>query len=243
VLTVTGRGSGNANSTPEVASLPLSVGNEDLAGVSVATSKGGSIRGTVVADNNGKVQTANIQVSVQPLRQTLGGFTPRGQVSAAGTFELTSLIGTHVLRVDRLPDGWNVKSIRANGKDITDAPIDFRGSEQVIVPGRADQPHQRAQWHRESERTDRDIRKRRPVSRRSGAVAVPGQAGADGPRRSERRLPDHVAAGRASATSRSPWTTSNRVSSRTRCSWSAEGPRGGVLAQRRREQESRSHAR
>ena len=133
VLTVTGRGSGNANSTPEVASMPLSVGNEDLAGVSVATSKGGSIRGTVVADNNGKVQTANIQVSVQPLRQTLGGFTPRGQVSAAGTFELTSLIGTHVLRVDRLPDGWNVKSIRANGKDITDAPIDFRGSEQVIV--------------------------------------------------------------------------------------------------------------
>ena len=133
VLTVTGRGSATANATPEVAAMSLTVGNEDLAGVSVATSKGGSIRGTVVADNNGKVLTSNIQVSVQPLRQTPGGFAPRGQVSAAGAFELNGLVGSHVLRVDRIPEGWNVKTIRANGKDVTDAPIDFRGSEQVIV--------------------------------------------------------------------------------------------------------------
>ena len=58
---------------------------------------------------------------------------PRGQVSAAGTFELTGLIGAQVLRVDRLPSGWIVKSIRANGKDITDGAIDFRGSEQFNV--------------------------------------------------------------------------------------------------------------
>lgn len=131
VLTVTGRGAGNA--TPEVGSMSLTVGNDDLAGVSVTTGKGGSIRGTVVADNNGKVQTSNIQVGVQPLRQTPGGFNPRGQVSASGTFELNGLIGAHVLRVERVPDGWNVKSIRANGKDITDTPIEFRGSEQMIV--------------------------------------------------------------------------------------------------------------
>jgi hypothetical protein len=131
VLTATGRASRNA--TPEVAVMPLTVGNDDLAGVSVATSKGGSIRGTVVADNNGKVTTANIQVSVQSMRQTPGAFQPRAQVSAAGTFELNGLIGGQVLRVDRLPDGWNVKSIRANGRDITDMALEFRGSEQAIV--------------------------------------------------------------------------------------------------------------
>jgi hypothetical protein len=131
VLTVMGRP--NGNTTPEVASMPITVGNEDLAGVSVATSKGGSIRGTVVADNNGKVQTSNIQVSVQPLRQTPGAFTPRTQVSSAGTFELNGLIGAQVLRVDRLPDGWIVKSIRANGRDVTDAALEFRGSEQASV--------------------------------------------------------------------------------------------------------------
>ena len=131
MLTVTGRPAGNA--TPEVASMPITVGTEDLAGVSVATGKGGSIRGTVIADSNGKVQTTNIQVSVQPLRPGPGAFAPRGQVSAAGAFELNGLIGPQVLRVDRLPSGWVVKSIRANGKDITDGAIDFRGSEQFNV--------------------------------------------------------------------------------------------------------------
>src|SRR5688572_31209882 len=131
VLTVNGRANGNA--TPEVASMPLTVGNDDLAGVSIATSKGGTIRGTVVADNNAKVQTTNIQVSVQPLRPTPGGFLPRTQVSSAGTFELNGLIGAHVLRVDRLPDGWVVKSIRANGRDITDTALEFRGSEGASV--------------------------------------------------------------------------------------------------------------
>ena len=131
VLTVNGRPTGN--STPEVASLPLTVGNEDIAGVSIATSKGGSIRGTVVAENNAKVQTANIQVSVQSLRPTPGGFLPRTQVSTAGTFELNGLIGAHVLRVDRLPDGWTVKSIRANGRDVTDTALEFRGSEGATV--------------------------------------------------------------------------------------------------------------
>ena len=131
VLTVNGRP--NGNSTPEVASMPLTVGNDDLAGVSIATSKGGTIRGTIVADNNAKVATTNIQVSVQPLRPAPGNFLPRAQVSSAGTFELNGLIGAQVVRVDRLPDGWTVKSIRANGRDITDTALEFRGSEAATV--------------------------------------------------------------------------------------------------------------
>ncbi len=131
VLTVNGRANGNA--TPEVAAMPLTVGNDDLAGVSIATSKGGTMRGSIVADNNAKVQTANIQVSVQPLRPVPGNFLPRTQVSTAGTFELNGLIGAQVLRVDRLPDGWVVKSIRANGRDITDTALEFRGSESANV--------------------------------------------------------------------------------------------------------------
>jgi hypothetical protein len=131
VLTVSGRASGNA--TPEVASIPLTVGNDDLVGLSIATSKGGTIRGSVVTDNNAKVATTNIQVSMQPLRPTPGGFLPRTQVSSAGTFELNGLTGAQVVRVDRLPDGWMVKSIRANGRDITDTPLEFRGSEAATV--------------------------------------------------------------------------------------------------------------
>jgi hypothetical protein len=131
VLTVNGRASGN--STPEVAAMPLTVGSDDLTGVSIATSRGGTIRGSIVADNNSKVQTTNIQVSVQPLRPVPGNFLPRTQVSSAGTFELSGLVGAHVVRVDRLPQGWVVKSIRANGRDITDTALEFRGSEAANV--------------------------------------------------------------------------------------------------------------
>jgi len=131
ILTAMGRSSGNA--TPEVAAISITVGNDDLAGLAVATGKGGSIRGTVVADNNGKVPTTNIQVSVQALRQTPGGFQPRAQVSSTGTFELNGLIGAQVLRVERLPEGWTLKAIRANGRDITDTALEFRGSESVNV--------------------------------------------------------------------------------------------------------------
>jgi hypothetical protein len=138
VLNVNGRTNGNA--TPEVASMTLTVGNDDLTGVSIATSKGGSIRGTITVDNNAKVQTTNIQVSVQPLRPTPGGFQPRAQVTGTGTFELNGLIGAQVLRVDRLPEGYVVKSIRANGRDITDSALEFRGSEaanvQVVLTNR-----------------------------------------------------------------------------------------------------------
>ena len=101
--------------------------------MSIATSKGGTIRGTIVADNNAKVATTNIQVSVQALRPAPGNFQPRTQVSSGGTFELNGLIGAQVLRVDRLPDGWTVKSIRANGRDITDTALEFRGAEAATV--------------------------------------------------------------------------------------------------------------
>jgi hypothetical protein len=132
VLSATGRSSGN-NASPEVASIPITVGNDDLAGVSISMSKGGSIRGTVTADNNAKIPTSNIQVSVQPLRQTPGAFLPRTQVSSTGTFELNGVIGAQVLRVDRLPEGWVVKSIRGNGRDLTDTALEFRGSELATV--------------------------------------------------------------------------------------------------------------
>jgi len=130
LLSVTSR---PGNGAPEVAAVPVTVGNDDVSGIAVTTSKGGAIRGTIVADNGARLSTTSIQVSVQPMRQMPGAFMPRGQVSSAGTFELSGLVGPHVLRIDRLPEGWTLKSIRANGKDVMDTALDFRGSEQVAV--------------------------------------------------------------------------------------------------------------
>jgi hypothetical protein len=132
ILNVTARG-GGATAAPEVASMPITVGSDDMTGVSIVTSRGGTIRGTITVDAGTKPATANIQVSAQAVRQGPGGPAPRSQATSAGTFELTGLIGQQVLRVDRLPDGWALKSIRANGRDVTDRALEFRGSEQLSV--------------------------------------------------------------------------------------------------------------
>lgn len=123
---------GATNAAPDVASIPLVVGNEDLNGVTIVTSKGGTIKGTVTADNGTRPQ-AMLQVTAQSLGAGPRGFGGSTQVSSTGTFELTGLVGSYVLRVDRIPDGWMVKSITVNGREVSDAAFDVRGSDQLVA--------------------------------------------------------------------------------------------------------------
>jgi len=128
----TARG-GAANAAPEVASMPLTVGGEDVNGIAVVTSKGATIRGAVSTDGGARLPTG-IQASVQ----SVGGGGLRGnglvaQVSNTGTFDVTGLAGSYVLRIDRVPDGWTVRSITLNGRDALDVPFDVRGSDQLVA--------------------------------------------------------------------------------------------------------------
>jgi len=128
-----GRGAGPAAS-PDVASMSLLVGNDDIASLTITTSKGGTIRGTVAADAGSTLPTTGLQVSVQSMGS--GGLRGNGsnaQVSGAGTFDLSGLAGSYVLRIDRVPDGWAVKSITVNGRDAWDLPIDVRGADQAVA--------------------------------------------------------------------------------------------------------------
>jgi hypothetical protein len=134
VMTGQGGRGGGGGASPDVASMSLIVGNEDIAGMTITTSKGGSIRGTVVANAGSTLPTTALQVSVQSMGS--GGLRGGGlnaQVGSAGTFDLSGLAGSYVLRVDRVPDGWTVKSITVNGKDAFDLPIDVRGADQLAA--------------------------------------------------------------------------------------------------------------
>jgi hypothetical protein len=128
-----GRGAGaGANPASDVASMPLVVGGDDITGLTIATSKGGTIRGTVVADG-ATLPATGLQVAMQSAGGVLRGNAPPAQVSSAGAFDFTGLIGSYVLRVDRVPDGWTVKSITVNGRDASDLPIDVRGTDQLTA--------------------------------------------------------------------------------------------------------------
>jgi hypothetical protein len=71
-------------------------------------------------------------VSASPVRNTSAS-TPRAQATNTGMFELAGLIGARTFRFEQLPSGWIVKSVSANGVDVTDAFLEFRGIEEVSL--------------------------------------------------------------------------------------------------------------
>jgi len=131
-IDVTGRVS-SRDVPPEVASVPIVIGTEDLIGLTIATTRGAVVSGTIATDNGTHLESGSIRVTAPPMRSGRGVFTPRAQATASGTFDLEGLIGAHSLHFESLPIGWIVKSVTANGIDVTDVPMAFRGSEQVAV--------------------------------------------------------------------------------------------------------------
>ncbi|MEQ1573654.1 MAG: carboxypeptidase-like regulatory domain-containing protein [Vicinamibacterales bacterium] len=140
-----GGGRGGNNASFEIAALPVIVGNDDLTGVTVLTSKGGSITGRLAAaeGSSGQLRTGNVQVVAQTVRFEAGpgaGARP-ARVESDGTFRLTGLMGPRVLRVNGLPQEWMLKAVMLNGTDVTDATFDFKGNEdlsgaQILVTDR-----------------------------------------------------------------------------------------------------------
>jgi protocatechuate 3,4-dioxygenase beta subunit len=128
------RRGGPGNDEVEFASVPVAVVNEDLTGVHVATSRGASITGTLVAAEGSiaKLNTTAIQVvaqSAQPLPGPLGARPTR--VESDGTFVLANLNGQRYIRLNGLPQEWMLKTVTLDSTDVTDSPIEFRGSEQI----------------------------------------------------------------------------------------------------------------
>jgi hypothetical protein len=117
----------------ELASIPLSVANEDITGLTVVTSKGASLSGSVIAAEGSvaKLSTNQIQIVAQPAN---GQFLPGplgnrpARVENDGTFVLTGLTGQKFVRVNGLPQEWTLKAVMLNGVDVTDSALEFRGS-------------------------------------------------------------------------------------------------------------------
>ena len=124
-------GPGTANPEREVASLPITVGDEDLSGIIVTTGKGASVSGRVTAEGAGAaLPRAAMRIVAQSMRGTRTALW-EAAVNQAGTFRIGGLLGPHLLRLEGLPDGWMLKSFSLNGLDVTDTPTDLRGTEQI----------------------------------------------------------------------------------------------------------------
>ena len=135
-VTSGGRGRGNAAATNEVGSMALEVGSAEMTGVSVATTRGATVRGSVVAERGaGTAPTTGMRVGAQASRPATG-LVPglrAAAVGADGTFSLTGLVGPQLFRAEGIPRGWMVARIELGGADVTDSTIDFKGNEGADV--------------------------------------------------------------------------------------------------------------
>jgi len=118
---------------PEVASMPIVIDGSDITGLTIVTGSGAAIQGAVVSDNGMKLPDARIRITAVPVDSALATFMPRGDVNVNGTFELAGLLGVYTFRFESLPAGWTVKSVTANGIDISDIAAEFRPADRVSM--------------------------------------------------------------------------------------------------------------
>jgi protocatechuate 3,4-dioxygenase beta subunit len=133
-MTITATVGGPAGGDAEFASIPLTVGGDDVSNVAVVTTKGSTLTGRLVFEGGAKPNelqairiSASGDVSDRPMLVGASGASAKSD----GTFELKGLAGHRVIRAAGLPSGWMLKAVRLNGTDITDSGVDFKAGEQL----------------------------------------------------------------------------------------------------------------
>jgi len=135
---------------PERGSLPLTIGDESVAGITVYVSRGATLAATIVPDDGvtRPLPTgAAIRITARSVPPDLPNVTftsivpaRPGQQPTALQAIMPGLFGRQALRLEGLPEPWVVKSIVVDSNaDATDAPFDFRldrNSARVVITDR-----------------------------------------------------------------------------------------------------------
>jgi Carboxypeptidase regulatory-like domain len=122
----------------EAAAAPITVSGVDVDNVTLVTSAGWSASGQIVDDRGGVPGIARdrIRIAARPVNgdtdpRSMGGGNPdSGRVKDDWTFAVTNVFGAARIRVT-LPDGWMVKAVLHDGRDIADTLIDMKSGEEL----------------------------------------------------------------------------------------------------------------
>jgi hypothetical protein len=115
----------------ESTEVPLTVGLDDIVGLTLVTARPGTIRGTFVAEA-GTTRPLPRAVGITARSFRTGGPTTAGTIEG-NTFEIAAPAGPFHLQLHDLPPEWTLKSIDIAGLDATDAPIDLRSQQHVTA--------------------------------------------------------------------------------------------------------------
>lgn len=113
----------------ELARMDLSVGTEDVEGITLVTAPGTIVNGTVVSDTGEAFdfRAQQLQVSARAAAPEMPGFGggPGGsRVGDDWSFTLRNITDPIFIRASS-PQGWTLKSVMFNGQDVTDMPMEL----------------------------------------------------------------------------------------------------------------------
>ena len=117
--------------TSEFATVPITVGADDIENLIITTSVGATARGVVMTDDGSPPPFRYDQVQIFPASATpdnmmFGSGPPR--VNEDYSFEMTGLFDRRLFRANVTAGPgvvWSLKSVMWNGEDVTDGGIDF----------------------------------------------------------------------------------------------------------------------
>lgn len=127
-----------ADGPPEVALMTVFIDGNDIEGLLLTGSNGGMVSGRIVSEAGTLPELSRVSIDLrepyrnQPPPLLLGAFRRDNEktIQEDGTFTVHNVFGRARFQVN-LPEGWMVKSIRHEGRDIMDAALELKSGEGV----------------------------------------------------------------------------------------------------------------
>jgi hypothetical protein len=115
---------------PEQAAMPIVVSGDDINGLTLVTRRASVLSGSFVADAGvSRPLPRNVRVSQRSVDGS--GMNMTMGMSDDSQFQMVAMAGA--LRVDvGVPEGWTLKALLLDGRDVTDEIIDLRGANATL---------------------------------------------------------------------------------------------------------------
>ncbi|HEY1307084.1 MAG TPA: carboxypeptidase-like regulatory domain-containing protein [Vicinamibacterales bacterium] len=123
---------------PEQAMMPLVVSGSDVNSLTLVTQRAAVLSGSIVADS-GVTRPLPRGIRVTPHNVSFGTMMTIGNANNTG-FELIGLASPFTIGVQGVPEGWTVKSILLDGREVIDETVDLRGANASLRIVLSDRP-------------------------------------------------------------------------------------------------------
>jgi hypothetical protein len=120
------------NDQPQFATIPLTVAEEDISNLAVLLTPGASISGTLVFPGSQQMpDTSSMRIAASSTEQQIGAQS-QARVQKDFTYSIDGIPpGPYLIRPSGNLRGWSLKSIVADGRDVSDTPIELRSGQQL----------------------------------------------------------------------------------------------------------------